>query len=375
MARQHTGNEISAPRPSPFEAPPKRSYIDGDITAEELRLANRNSGLPLEALRYDITPTGLHYLLIHFDIPFASEADWRLQVVGEVVNEVTLTLADIKALPAVTMTVTLECAGNGRAGLRPRPASMPWLDQAVGTSRWTGTPLRHILERAQVKNGAHEVAFFGADRGFDAGLEHDYARSLTADSALNGDVLVCYAMNDAPLLPQHGFPLRLVVPGWYGMASVKWLNRIEVLDRPFLGHQQTGTYMYRIDTEDPGVPVDLMRVRSLMIPPGIPDWYTRRRLVEAGEVELRGRAWSGGGVPVLKVEVATNGEWAAAELDERQHRYAWVGWRFVWRAAPGEYELMCRATDANGNVQPLTPQWDHAGFGNNAIQRVPVTVR
>jgi len=190
------------------------------------------------------------------------------------------------------------------------------------------------------------------------------------------DVLLAWAMNGAPLLPQHGYPLRLVVPGWYGMGNVKWLQRIEVMDRPFTGFQQVGTYMYRDRSEDAGVPVSIIRVKSLMVPPGLPDWYTRRRLVEKGPVEIFGRAWSGDGVPVTKVELAVNGEWRDATLEPPHSKYAWRGWRAVWDAnAPGDYVLMCRAQDANGDTQPVQQRWDNAGFGNNMVHRVEVTVR
>ena len=181
-------------------------------------------------------------------------------------------------------------------------------------------------------------------------------------------------MNGAALPPQHGFPLRLIVPGWYGMASVKWLERIEAIDRPFDGVQQVATYIYRRNADEPGVPVSTMRVKSVMAPPGIPDWYSRQRLVERGAVEIVGRAWSGG-VPIVKVEVAVDGHWREAELAGETGRYAWRGWRFAWDATPGEHELMCRATDAAGETQPLEQRFDRGGFGNNAVQRVAVTVR
>jgi DMSO/TMAO reductase YedYZ molybdopterin-dependent catalytic subunit len=156
---------------------------------------------------------------------------------------------------------------------------------------------------------------------------------------------------------------------------VKWLKRIEVLAQPFDGYQQTPNYHYRQKREDPGVPVSTMRVKSLMVPPGIPDWYTRHRTVEAGTVELTGRAWSGAGVPITHVAVGIDGTWSDAALDPPQGKYVWRGWRLVWQAAPGEHVLECRATDANGDTQPLEPQWDSVGFGNNGVQRVPVTVR
>jgi sulfane dehydrogenase subunit SoxC len=186
-------------------------------------------------------------------------------------------------------------------------------------------------------------------------------------------VLVAYAMNGAPLPPQHGAPLRLVVPRWYGMASVKWLHAIEAIDRPFDGFQQARGYHFRRRADEKGEPCTRMRVNSLMAPPGIPDFYTRRRVVEAGDVGLMGRAWSGS-APVVRVEWAVDGAWRNAELEEGKGPH-WQGWRATWAATPGEHELACRATDEAGNVQPLESPWDLSGFGNNGVQRIPVTVR
>lgn len=360
----------------PIFKPAQRSHRESGFDQEEVRLANRNSGILLEALRYDVTPVGMHYLLTHFDVPYiASGADWTLEVAGHVEKPIALTLSDLKQMPRRTLRVTMECAGNGRALIKPRWQSQPWAYEAVSTAEWTGTPLARILKAAGIPDGALEAAFFGVDRGFDGGVEHTFGRSLSLAHALRDEVLLAWEINGQPLPPQHGFPLRLIVPGWYGMASVKWLNRIEVLSKPFRGFQQVRTYTYRKDVGDEGTPVSAMRVKSLMVPPGIPDWYTRRRLVERGHVELFGRAWSGGGTAIAKVEVGIDGAWYAAEVDTSPSAYAWSGWRYEWQAQPGEYELSCRATSAEGDVQPLEPQWDRAGFGNNCVQRIAVTVR
>ncbi len=360
----------------PFFNPAKPPLTEGEFSRNEVRLANRNQGTLLEALRYDLTPAGLHYLLIHFDVPFvASPEDWTLSISGLVDRPLTLSLADLKQRPERTLRFTMECAGNGRAEVSPRYQSQPWHHEAVGTAEWTGTPLRGLLEEASLAANAHDVVFYGTDHGFGGGHEHDYGRSLSPDEALAEDVLVVWAMNGAPLLPQHGFPLRLIVPGWYGMASVKWLDRIEVIDRPFDGHQQVGTYVYRHSSEDPGTPVTTIRVKSLMVPPGMPDVYTRARLVESGPVTLFGRAWSGTGAAIAKVEVAIDGAWREAALEPPTGPYAWQGWTCDWQATPGEHELTCRATDSNGEVQPDEPRFDISGFGNNAVQRLNVTVR
>src|SRR3712207_1412447 len=268
--------------------------------------------MPLEALRHEVTPVGLHYLLVHYDIPIVDPATWRLTL-----GEMELTLAEIEARPAVTRPVTMECAGNGRAKLAPRPVSQPWLLEAVGTAEWTGTPLAPLLEEAGLLDDAVDVVFTGLDAGVEAGLPQRYERALSVADALGPDVLLAYAMNGVDLPPQHGFPLRLLVPGWYGMTSVKWLHAITVVDEPYAGYQNVTAYRLRTDKDDPGEPVTRMVPRSLLTPPGVPDFMTRRRFLPAGEVTLSGRAWSGYG-PIERVEVSVDGgaSWAPAGLDE-----------------------------------------------------------
>jgi DMSO/TMAO reductase YedYZ molybdopterin-dependent catalytic subunit len=351
----------------------RRAPIAGRYTAEEIGLAARNRGMPLEALRHELTPAGLHYLLIHFDIPEADRAAWRLQLRGLFGNLLSFGVEELERLPSKTMRVTMECAGNGRGQLSPRYPSVPWLEEGVSTADWTGVPLAALLERGSLSPKATQIVFHGADRGFDAGVEHHFARSLAVPHAMRDEVLVVYAMNGTPLPPQHGAPLRLVVPRWYGMASVKWLQAIEAIDRPFDGFQQARGYHFRRRADEKGEPCTLMRVNCLMVPPGIPDFYSRRRTVEAGEVALVGRAWSGS-APIARVEWALDGVWRDAVLAPSRD-LCWRGWSGIWPAAPGEHELACRATDEAGNVQPVEAPWDLSGFGNNGVQRIQVTVR
>ncbi len=360
---------------NPFEPGAARPQaMDGAFSFEEVALANRNSGALLETLGQDITPTGTHYLLNHFDVPLIDEAVHVLSFGGAFDAPFSLTLAELRALPLITRPVTLECAGNGRAGVTPRCFSMPWMYEAVGTSQWTGTLLAPLLERAKPQAGVQDFAFIGADFGFDKGQPHFFGRSLTPDQIAELEVMLVWGMNDAPLLPQHGAPLRIIVPGWYGMASVKWLTRIEALTQRYQGFQQVQTYRYRANAEDPGRPVTTMRVKSLMKPPGVPDWVTRQRWMQEGAVTIEGRAWSGGGAAIQSVEVWTGEAWHQAELTGRQDHYAWTGWRFDWHPKPGVYDLACRATDANGQVQPLEAPFDLAGFANNAVHRVRLYV-
>lgn len=346
------------------------------VSMEELQLATRNHGMPLEALRYPITPVGLHYLLIHYDIPAVDPTNWRLSVDGGVRQPMELSLADIRAMPATTRTLTMECAGNGRALLERRPASQPWLVEAVATGSWTGVELNVLLAAADVHPDTEEILFTGADRGLEGGVEQSYQRSVPLGVATASGVLLAYDLNGAPLPPQHGFPLRVVVPGWYGMTNVKWLTKITALDAPFTGYQQATAYRLRQTDDEVGQPVSLMAPRSLMVPPGIPDFFTRARHVRPGTHHLTGRAWSGIG-PIVSVEVSTDGgaHWDAAELDvEPDEAAVWRGWRYSWDAETGDHELCCRAADRAGNTQPLQPEWNRGGYVNNAVQRVPVHV-
>ena len=357
------------------ELPPGLTASE-QITREELQLATRNHGMPLEALRYPVTPVGLHYLLIHYDIPAVDPASWRLRVDGAVRHPLTLTLDDLRARPVVTRPVTMECAGNGRARLAPRAISQPWLLEAVGTAEWSGTPLWPLLDEAGIADAAVELVFAGLDRGVEGGVEQRYARSLPLTEARREEVLLAWGVNGQPLPPQHGFPLRLLVPGWYGMTSVKWLARITAVTDPFDGYQQVKAYRYRHDPDEPGEPVSRIVPRSLLVPPGIPDFLTRQRMLEPGPCLLEGRAWSGWG-PIVAVEVSVDGgrTFQAAEVADPPAPYAWQAWSFRWDSqTPGDYELCCRATDATGRKQPTEPQWNLGGYADNDLHRVKVTV-
>ncbi len=224
----------------PFLSTERRRNVEGPFLGEEVQLANRNSGILLEALRYDVTPVGMHYLLNHFDVPYVADSNWQVELAGSVARPSAVPLEEIKALPARTLPVTLECAGNGRGTMQPRYPSMPWLSEAVGTAEWTGTPLRHVLERAGLREDAVEIAFIGADRGFDSGHEHAFGRSLKRDAALSDDVLLVWAMNGAtPAAPARlsSAPdrARLVRHGERQVArsaSRRWTNPTTATSRP-----------------------------------------------------------------------------------------------------------------------------------------------
>jgi DMSO/TMAO reductase YedYZ molybdopterin-dependent catalytic subunit len=344
------------------------------ISIEELRLAGRNHAMPLEMLREDVTPPGLHYLLTHYDMPAVDASTWRLGLHGAVAEPLDLGLDDLRAMPRHTVRVTLECAGNGRAALTPRPVSQPWLNGAVGTAEWTGVRLADLLGRAVPEPEAVDVVFTGHDHGVERGVEQDYARGLPLAEATMPDVLVAYEMNGAPLPVQHGFPARLVVPGWYGMASVKWLRRITVLDHAYEGFQNQA-YRLRQAAEEVGVPVTRIEPRALLAPPGLAEFATRDRVLEPGPVRLQGRAWSGW-APVERVEVSCDDgrTWTDAALGPAEHRWAWREFSLDWVASPGRHVLRVRAHDASGRVQPDGPHWNRGGFANTGDQPVLVHV-
>jgi sulfane dehydrogenase subunit SoxC len=360
--------------PESISSPARVASPEEGISRDELQLAARNHGMPLESLRWDITPPGLHYLLIHYDIPAIDPTTFELAIDGLVRTPLSLGLDAIRNRPQVSAVVTLECAGNGRARLLPRPVSQPWLFEAVGTARWVGTSLSDLLQEAGIAEEAVDVVFTGADHGIERGFEQDYRRALPVAEAMREDVLLTYEMNGSPLPPQHGAPLRLVVPGWYGMAHVKWLRRITVVAEPFNGFQMRA-YRLRDTPDEPGVPLTRIEPRALLVPPGFPDFMSRRRVVKSGPVRIEGRAWSGW-APVSMVEVSIDGgdTWEPADLEPAQAFHGWARWTWMWHAELGSYVLSCRATDASGRTQPLSQRWSRGGFANNSIQRVPVTV-
>jgi len=287
----------------------------------------------------------------HFPVPNLSGDQTVLAVGGAVDREIRLSVAELRAMPAREMAVTLECAGNGRTLFEPAIDGEPWALGAVSTARWRGALLTDVLERAGADRRATHLVFGGADGGFERGLSFDDAR----------DSMLAYEMNGAPLPQIHGGPLRLVVPDWYAVASVKWLTSITVALRPFEGHFQTERYVFR-----PSEPVTLMRVRSLITQPD--DGTT----VAAGDVVVRGLAWSGSG-PIVRVEVSVDGDdWAPAELSSGPP-HAWQSWSHTIRVPRHTtVALRSRATDAARHVQPQRAAWNRLGYGNNSIQTVTV---
>ena len=287
---------------------------------------------------------------------------------GRVGRPLTLTLDELRARPRVTMPVTLECAGNGRARLHPRPVSQPWLDEAVGTAEWTGTPLAPLLREAGIDESRVDVVFTGADHGIERGVEQDYQRALPLAEALRPEVLLAYEMNGAPLPPQHGFPLRLVDPrlvrhGPREVADPDHGAGRAVRRLPERG----GLPAARRTRDDPGEPVTRIQpAGAAWCRPGYPDFMSRTRFVRPGTHELTGRAWSGQ-APVTAVEVSTDGgaTWPTAELEPAARAGGrGAAGRTQWTVdRAGRYELLVRATDASGAGAAGRAAVEHAGHG------------
>ncbi|HUY77972.1 MAG TPA: sulfite oxidase [Ktedonobacterales bacterium] len=325
-----------------------------------------------------LTPNAAFYKRNHFAIPQLDRQGWRLHVGGEVEHQRQFTYDDLLALPRHTLPATLECAGNGRNQLQPQAEGEQWGYGAVSAAEWTGARLRDVLAAAGVKPTAREIVFVGADTGYKeaAGGTIAFERSLPVEQALHPDTLVAYQMNDETLPTEHGFPARLIVPGWYGMASVKWLTRIEASAAPFDGYFQARQYVLRRPEDDAvgalGTPLTVTRPRALFVSP------TDGAALATGWHTLRGLAWSGV-TPISRVNVSVDGgaSWHTATLHDvgSAPAYVWREWEYSWDAATsGPAMLLCVVHDEAGNTQPAEPEWNRLGYANNAIQRVAVTV-
>ncbi len=334
-----------------------------------------NAETRLDAQVGVLTPNPAFYVRDHFSMPRIDPAAWRLTLDGEVARPLALTYDALRALPSKTLLVTLECAGNGRRALDPPAEGEPFGYGVASTAEWTGVPLRTVLEAAGLRPTAREVLFVGADGGPNpeaGGATMAFERSLPVERAMHPDTLLAYAMNGEELPIAHGFPLRVLVPGWYGVAAVKWLVRITVLASPFAGFYQRDRYVmvHPERGETTATPLTTIPPRSVFVAPT--DGATLPRDAQ----RLRGLAWSGE-APVERVEVSVDDgrTWQAADWTSEPERYAWRGWEYRWEAtSPGPATLRSRAFDAAGHTQPESAEWNRLGYANNAIQVVRVTI-
>jgi DMSO/TMAO reductase YedYZ molybdopterin-dependent catalytic subunit len=345
--------------------------IDAGLVVHRAHPLNAETSIPA-LIGGVVMPNAHFYVRNHFQIPGLDHSTWRLDIAGLVERPLSLSLRDLHNMRSQTLVVTLECAGNGRSRFDPPIEGEKWNLGAVSTAEWTGVPLVEVLDRAWPKADAREVVFRGADAGTVPGRTEAirYERSLSLDAARDSEALLAYAMNGEPLPIQHGYPLRLVVPRWYGMASVKWLTEIEVIDREFDGHFQANAYFYEWSRNGQVVrePLSLQNVRSVITEPA--------EEVERGELPVRGVAWSGA-APIARMEVSVgDGPWQEARLVGERNRHSWQWWELITRIdRPGPTTIRARATDLAGRSQPEEPAWNRLGYGNNAIQRIQVRVR
>lgn len=338
-----------------------------------------NIEMPFRTLDSLITPSERFFVRCHFPIPEIDVKTWRLKIEGSVEKPFVLSYAELLQMDSRTLTATLECAGNGRAFLTPQPKGTPWELGAVGNAEWTGVPLSTVLERAKMKASAVDVIFAGRDQGEIAepprpAGEIQYARSVPCDKAIK-DVLLAYQMNGEELTPAHGFPVRVIVLGWYGMASVKWLERIIVSDTPFTGHFQTIDYAFweRCDGLPERVPITEMRIKAEIARPHIGEVVPA-----ATAYRMHGAAWTGD-AQIVTVDISDDAgaTWHTAKLIGSFMPNAWQFWEHLWQtpAQPGWRTLMARATDSCGHAQPSQHDADCGSYLVNHCLPIEVEVR
>lgn len=358
----------------------ERAFAEEPPALIARQIAPDNLEYPFSTLEEFLTPNEMFYVRSHFATPKLTAADWKLTIAGKVDKEISLTLDALKSLPAVTLPVTLECAGNGRVFLTPATTGVQWETGAVSTAEWTGARLSDVLAQAGVQKEAIEVVLEGADKGEirnppKPGVPIAFARSLPARKELLRDVILAYKMNGTDLPAAHGYPVRAVVPGHYGMASVKWLMRLIVTDKPFMGYYQTIDYAYW-DTSSgtpERTPLREMQPKALIARP------SPRAKVKAGStVRIFGAAWTGGNAQISRVEISMDGGKTAtnAKLLGKPVPYAWRLFEYRWKVpnAPGTHVVSARAYDTAGNVQPITRDPNRENYMINHVLPIELTV-
>jgi DMSO/TMAO reductase YedYZ molybdopterin-dependent catalytic subunit len=332
--------------------------------------------MPLDGFSTWITPNQRFFVRTHLYKPTVDVNRWKLRVSGTVAMPLTLDMAELRKLPRVEMVSVLECAGNGRSFYQPTVTGLQWRYGAVGNARWTGVRLADVLRKAGLRSGVKEILFNGAD--VPMGTMPDFVRTVPVAKALHPDTLLAYEMNGQPLPASHGFPLRLIVPGWAGDSWVKWVTDIEARDQEFDGFFMKTAYRRPVRTVMPGAavdPADMQPVTGIR-PKSVVSSPREGEKLGPGAVTVRGAAWAGES-PVARIDVSTdNGRtWRPARLGSDQSKYAWRLWEFTWTPpAAGTYVLMAQASDAAGEKQPLASEWNPSGYLYNVVHQVRVEV-
>jgi DMSO/TMAO reductase YedYZ molybdopterin-dependent catalytic subunit len=353
MAQEKTGMNVLSKRPEDLE-------------------------MPLSGFADYITPIEHFFVRTHVYVPTVNLNDWRLSVDGEVATPLTLTMDDLKKLPSVDLVTVVECAGNGRGFVDPPVPGLQWTNGSVGNGRWRGVRLADVLKRAGMKDSGKEILFNGAD--VPIGTMQDFRRTITVKKALDSNTLLAYEMNGVTLPVKHGFPLRVVAPGWASDSWVKWLTNITVLDKEFDGFWMKNAYRKPDHPIAPGaalapekmVPVTSLRVKSVIATPA--DGAT----VRLGDtVTVKGVAWSGDKGPITAVDVSTDGgrSWKPATLGPDKSQFGWRQWALSFRPdRESYYNVLARATDSSGDSQPFAQEYNPSGYGWNVVQRVGINV-
>ena len=351
---------------------PKEGVLVRSTRPEDLEMA-------LSGFSDYITPIEHFFVRTHVYVPTVDVSDWRLKVEGEVAKPLTLAMDDLKKLPAVDLVSVVECAGNGRGFYEPAVPGVQWGNGAVGNARWRGVRLADVLKRAGVKDSAKEILFDGAD--VPLGTMPDFQRSIPVKKALDGHTLLAYEMNGETLPVKHGFPLRVVAPGWASDSWAKWLTSIRVLDKEHDGFWMKSAYRHPGKPVAPGTavppeqmqPVTSLRVKSVIAAP-----LEGSQALMGKPMAIRGVAWSGDAGPVTAVDVSVDGgrTWKPAALrDDQRTQFGWRQWEFNWTPSQeAYYTILARARDAAGNTQPFDQEWNPSGYGWNVIPRVHVDV-
>src|SRR5438270_7815277 len=348
---------------------------DGKIVLSEQPLVLET---PIDQLTDFITPTKSFYVRTHFPIPKIDKNKWRLRIEGEVEKSFEINFDELIKLESEKIPATLECAGNNRNFLEPKVEGVQWELGAVGNAEWTGVPLSVLLDRAGVKSTAREIILEGADRGKPEDPksppgEMNFARSIPMKKA--SDVLLAYKMNDVDLPAENGFPLRAIVPGWYAVASIKWLQRIIVTDKIFNGYYQTLDYSFWKRRGDNAelVPLSEMQVKAEIARPS-----EGETIPANSNVRVHGAAWTSNG-EITKVEISSDDEatWNEAKLLGESKPDAWRLWEWSWKtpARSGKATLTARATDSNGQTQPTERDPDRGTYMINHLLPMTVEVR
>ncbi|MBU9713424.1 sulfite oxidase [Evansella tamaricis] len=329
---------------------------------------------PIHFLKKNIISNEFFYIRNHFPYPNIHQGNFEVTIEGNVMYPYHFHLAQLRQLPSVTIDLVLECAGNKRSKFSPKVHGEQWEDGAIHQGSWRGVPLKDLLAITGIGQGAKEVLFTGHDMGEKGKSPHaSFSRSLPIEKALHPDTIIAYECNGKEIPYKHGAPIRLIVPGWYAMASVKWLKSIAVINHRFDGPFQTDDYVYypHQNSKEDSFPVTKINVNSTIQKP------LNYSKLKRGENLVRGIAWSGNG-PISKIEISyDNGvtwEKAIKEKNGVTSFYAWESWTYLWNIdKPGEYVILSKATDSTGS-QPLEPFWNQKGYGYNAVHRTHVKV-